>query len=122
MGTSFSLRKKFVSITLEHEDGNSHPYVIEEMSAKARDEWIQANQERFKQDQEGKATLANGVGMQTTLLAQCLRNQTTKELVSAAAIDEYPSATQTALCQIAMEVNGLTPESSKKMVDEAKKE
>jgi hypothetical protein len=95
-------------VVLTGPDGKEAHYELREMSANARDKYLDQLGERMKVDAEGKvAGVRKFEGLQSALLAVCLYDAE-GALVKKEAIQSWPSTTVSSLFEEAQKINLLT--------------
>jgi hypothetical protein len=121
MSLNFTLQAKSIPVTLTGSDGKEVHYELREMSANARDKYLDQLGERMKVDAEGKvAGVKKFEGLQTALLASCLYDAD-GILVKKETIQSWPSGTVSGLFDEAQKINLLSG-TKEELVDGAKKD
>lgn len=99
----FNLTRKEVRVDLETEDGTVTPYFIRELTGKERDTYVKLLNIRVD---GGKASVGRVDGLETGLLALCLRDEAGK-LVKAEKIGGWRAAVVEEMATIAMKLSAL---------------
>lgn len=100
-------RLKEEVVEIEGLDGQIQDYTVKELNGTVRDDYMKTRKENFDHDKQGNPT---GIKEQARLMSNLLKfcvHSPDGALVPQDEIDSWPHSTQTALFQIAAEVNGL---------------
>lgn len=106
----FSLKTSTVPVTLEA-NGKVVDYELREMTAAARDTYLDSLGERLRVDKDGKpAGIKKFEGMQADLLTRCLFSTQQNKTVSRDEVQGWPSSVVSALFKEAQKINLLNEE------------
>ena len=108
MSLKFNLKASAVQVTLEGGAGPTD-FELREMTAAARDSYLDAVGERVTIDKEGKpAGIKKFDGMQADLIARCLYDRSSGEAVTREVIQTWPSSVVASLFNEAQKINHLS--------------
>src|SRR6185503_6977958 len=110
MSLKFSLKSGMVPVTLEV-DGAVVEMELREMTAAARDSYLDRLSSRMKFDNEGKpAGVKKFEGMQSELIGACLFRQESGKAVTSQEIQGWPASVVSDIYKAAQELNHLNVE------------
>lgn len=111
---SLGLKRKQIPVVIEDENGNSTNWELRELTAKARDEYMELLNKRQRFDSNGKvAGMTSVKGLHSELLTRSLfRNggDNGGKFVTEKEIEAWPSSAVQQLFDAASELNGLRGE------------
>lgn len=95
-------------------------FTIFELTGKQRDEYLNSVSQRVNYVNGKAAGMKNLTGLQSSLIALCLKDEAGKS-VKETDIQQYPSSVQTKLFEIAQELSGLGKEEDPEKAEEEAK-
>jgi len=111
----FKLKITAKPVAIENEEGKEVQYELREMSAQARDRYLDRLQGRMRIDKDGRpAGLSKYEGLQADLVSSCLYVQETGASVPQIEVQKWPSSVVAELFKEAQILNHLNEEKSEK--------